>query len=556
MSHLPGSPDRPDPDGACATDGLPAQVERLLRAGVLDRGSRRHRLLDYLVAHHLSTAPGTKLKEYAVAVDVLGRPADFDPASDGIVRVEIARLRKTLDAYFDGPGRNDSLAIRIPRGQYEIEVVPATPGQRPAFGRLGRAASGLVAFAAAGVVALVLALPLLRNVPGGEYPLVRLEPIEDHRPATESVYPAVGISGFLGAELSHFRSFRVFLPDAAGQGVGRQADFRLAGTLEPAEGGSMLNLHLVRGEDESILWASRVTLSEDDMLGAEALHAQLDDLVVRIAGPLGAIDSEGRARLEASRLDWRRGRVSEFQCYLIWQSFDLTKSARERERARDCLDALTAQASGVGQIWAAAAFMRFLDWSEAGPTRSRAAIDAALEAANRAVFLDPTGADGYESLGSILTALGRFDEAGRALARAANLNPSDRVIRVKRGWLDCLTGDWAGGEAEIRAVLADFPVAPGWYRIPLALGAFQRGDAPDFAAEARRIVESGDTRGLVLALAAARLGGDRHAADQAAARLAERGTTVEHALDEIATVFPDAALMAALGETLRPRRSD
>lgn len=557
MCPLAVSPEHPDRDlkgAAGEAADLHMMVARLVEAGVLAAGSRRHRLLDYLVAHHLSAPTGTKLKEYAIAVDVLGRSEGFDPGTDGIVRVEIARLRQALDAHFDGPGRDAPVQIRIPRGQYEIEVTagPARTVPDRAFPRrVGRAAAALVGLVAAAGIALALAPTILRKAPAAGVPLIRLAPFEDRRPATDLSYPADGLAGFLAAELAHFRTLRVALSggelpeDAA-------ADFVLEGSLDPAEEGSVLHLRLVRGRDRSLVWSSDLALGADDMRGAEALHVQLDALVVQLAGPLGAIDSEGRARIKASRLDWRKGHVSDFQCYLMFQSFDLTKDAADRARARTCLSALVAEASGVGQIWAAGAFMLFLDWSEAGRDRSPAVLEAALTAANRAVFLDPTGADGYQALASILTALERFDEADAALARAAELNPRDPEIRIKRGWLECLTGDWEGGEARIRAVLEDFPVAPGWYRIPLALGAFRRSDVETFAAEADRIVESGDPRGLVLKLAAARLADDRATADRAEARLAARNTTVARAVDEIATVFPDAGLVATLGEMLRP----
>ncbi|GAA0308406.1 tetratricopeptide repeat protein [Rhodovulum strictum] len=557
MPQMPGSQALSSPEdvgSAAVGSGIGEQVERLLRAGVLEQGSRRHRLLDYLIAHNLSTAPGTKLKEYAIAVDVLGRTSGFDPATDGIVRVEIARLRKALDAYFDGQGRGDPLALRIPKGQYEIEVVCRSPPQqghsRPASGRLRRVATGLVALAVAGAVLFAVVSPPEQITPGPGYPLVRLEPIEDRRPNTLGPYPAAGIAGFLANELSHYRSLRVTSPGIAGFENGRSPDFLIGATLQPGAEGPLLSLNLMRGGDRSILWSTRLALGGNGSQGAEALQDKLDRLVVQIGGPLGVIESEARARLRESRLDWHEGSVTEFQCYLMWQSYDLTKDAGDRRRARDCLRRLTDAGSGVGQIWAAAAFMQFLDWVEAGAAQTPAMLDAALRAANRAVLLDPNGSNGYETLGSIMTALGRFDEASAALERAAYFNPSHPEIRVRRGWLFCLTGDWDKGVELLRGVVAEWPVVPGWYRIPLALDAFQRGDQAGFATEARRIVESGDPRGLVLALAAARLSGDLREAARTDARLEEQGKTVARALEEIAMVFPDPPIIAALAGIL------
>jgi hypothetical protein len=58
------------------------------------------------------------LKEYTVGVEALGRPSDFDPKTDPIVRVQIHRLRQKLKEYYDADGLRDRIVIEIPKGQY------------------------------------------------------------------------------------------------------------------------------------------------------------------------------------------------------------------------------------------------------------------------------------------------------------------------------------------------------------------------------------------------------------------------------------------------------
>lgn len=69
------------------------------------------------------------LKGYTIATGALGRSEDFDPQADPIVRVEAGRLRKALDAYYAGPGRDDPIVVTVPRGRYV-----------PSFQRAGAAA--------------------------------------------------------------------------------------------------------------------------------------------------------------------------------------------------------------------------------------------------------------------------------------------------------------------------------------------------------------------------------------------------------------------------------
>jgi hypothetical protein len=58
------------------------------------------------------------IKEYNIAVEALGRSADFDPKKDSIVRVEAHRLRKRLVEYYQTLGAEDPIEILLPPGTY------------------------------------------------------------------------------------------------------------------------------------------------------------------------------------------------------------------------------------------------------------------------------------------------------------------------------------------------------------------------------------------------------------------------------------------------------
>jgi len=59
-----------------------------------------------------------QIKEYNIAVEALGRPADFDQKEDSIVRVEAHRLRKRLRQYYEGEAASHKVQIIVPAGQY------------------------------------------------------------------------------------------------------------------------------------------------------------------------------------------------------------------------------------------------------------------------------------------------------------------------------------------------------------------------------------------------------------------------------------------------------
>jgi hypothetical protein len=103
--------------GALPLNECQRQVERVLQSTSFHNASMLQQLLRYLVQKTLD--PSTEaLKEYTIGIEAWGRPLDFDPKADPIVRVQIHRLRQKLKEYYDSDGLHDSILIEIPKGQY------------------------------------------------------------------------------------------------------------------------------------------------------------------------------------------------------------------------------------------------------------------------------------------------------------------------------------------------------------------------------------------------------------------------------------------------------
>jgi hypothetical protein len=95
------------------------QVDRLVNSEFLQGSEALCKLLQYL-AHHTLNSRNQHLKEYQIAVEVLGRAPDFDPQSDASVRVQVARLRGKLTEYYNSVGVNDPVLIDLPKGRYAL----------------------------------------------------------------------------------------------------------------------------------------------------------------------------------------------------------------------------------------------------------------------------------------------------------------------------------------------------------------------------------------------------------------------------------------------------
>ena len=103
-----------------------AWLEKVRLETLLKGSQRRYDLLDYLVREELE-GQGENLKAYAIALDVLGRNEDFDPATDSIVRVEIARLRDALALYYARSSVPNEPKITIPKGSYRPTIELSAP---------------------------------------------------------------------------------------------------------------------------------------------------------------------------------------------------------------------------------------------------------------------------------------------------------------------------------------------------------------------------------------------------------------------------------------------
>ena len=102
------------------------ELDAVLASGIFNRAPNLAMVLTYICAKYFE-GTADQIKEYNIAVEALGRPADFDQKRDSIVRVEAHRLRKRLREYYAADGADHAIRIDIPPGQYAPRFLPAQP---------------------------------------------------------------------------------------------------------------------------------------------------------------------------------------------------------------------------------------------------------------------------------------------------------------------------------------------------------------------------------------------------------------------------------------------
>jgi hypothetical protein len=103
-------------------DAERAEVELLLRSKKFARTNSLGRFLGFVCEKYFEGST-SEIKEYSIAVEALGRPSEFDPQVDCIVRVTAYNLRKQLELYYATEGASHPVHVYLPAGHYIPQFV-------------------------------------------------------------------------------------------------------------------------------------------------------------------------------------------------------------------------------------------------------------------------------------------------------------------------------------------------------------------------------------------------------------------------------------------------
>ena len=94
-----------------------AELERILSDPRFHATERQRAILRYLAERRFAGCE-EGVKAYSIALDVLGRASNFDASNDPIVRIEVSRLRSSVENYYEAFGAERDVTIHIPKGTY------------------------------------------------------------------------------------------------------------------------------------------------------------------------------------------------------------------------------------------------------------------------------------------------------------------------------------------------------------------------------------------------------------------------------------------------------
>jgi TolB-like protein len=402
------------------------QLDRILASPGFARNERLSRFLRFVVERHLE-GRDSELKESLVAIEVFGRPPDYDPKQDPIVRTEASRLRARLSEYYLGGGKDDPVVIEVPRGAYvpvlrevgpeartggTAQLSELAPQKRYGTRWVWRAAGVVVPLAVLAGAGWWRFQHQTAPIPIAVLPLINL----NQDPASD--YFADGLTGEIIRNLSIIDGLTVRSESSSfafkgkpqkARDAGKQleADYLVEGSVLRSGQQLRINVQLVRAGDDSPMWSGRYDRELKDIFAIQ------DEISRGIVNNLRLKLGRGRRRYETS--------TEAYDLYLRGRAW------RGRVRDTDQQISLFEEAIQKDPTFAPA----YAGLAVAYVVRSgNSNFDAPEEvaklraAAQKAVELDPVSAESYEALGAAYAREAQWGQAEKSFRHAMEIQPN------------------------------------------------------------------------------------------------------------------------------------
>lgn len=523
------------PDPALQRDAILQALERLLAWPELARSPQLGKFLDYIVRRTLD-GDEQSIKAYSIAVDVLGRGADFDPQSDPIVRVQARRLRGLLDEFYGSAGQDQTIRISLPIGRYVPEFTPAVApaplemavaeSEREAEPELRRARlrGGIMiswfalAVIAAAMAALVFALSTwVPRQPGGplppgavQVPSVTIVEFQNLAGSTPGGPMVAGLAIELVTDLEQFEDIDVRYGGGGAAPVGLSdavaSDYMLTGIVRPDGLVVQYSAILTDSMTDEVVWNYTIPIASDAAVRADVLDRVSRAFSLVLGSPRGPLHAVARRLLTG---DTPLESVNLYLCRMLFDLYRETGMAAEAERAGACITAMdeTDRQSAIGLAMVASLNSENADPAETSGSRADR-FRIAEASLDRAIGLSPISGFVWEQHARLREAMGDFPAARTDYGSAIQLNPANADALAAYARLLAFSGELADAEGMANDAILGTPSAPAWYYGVPALLALRDNDYAAAIDSAERYAIADRELGPILAILAAQGAGE------------------------------------------------
>ena len=403
------------------------QLERVLQSPGFARNERISGFLRFVVEQHLE-GKDQELKESVIAIEVFGRPPDFDPRVDPVVRTEAGRLRARLSQYYVDEGKADPLVIELPKGGYvprfrEVqETREVTAPVRPRLGTRARIAAGL------GGLAIAAALGWWGFERQAAPIAIAVLPLHNLSQDAANDYFADGLTDELIRNLSIIDGLAVRSqtssfalkgkPSVREAGQQLQANYILEGSVLRAGQQLRINAQLVRVRDDFPVWSGRYDRELTDVLAIQ------DEIARGIVNSLRLKLGRGRRRYETS--------AEAHDLYLRARALELHQSLRALSQRIRIFEQATTKDPSFAPAYAGLATAYALRSGSDQPDEIERAneVSKMRVAVEKALQLDPLLAEAHDAQGMVYARDAQWEQSEKSFRRALELDPNRSLTRA------------------------------------------------------------------------------------------------------------------------------
>lgn len=521
-------------------DAVLAALDRLTAWPEMARSPQLTRFLDYIV-HRRLVGDTQSIKAYSIAVDVFGRPPDFDPQSDPIVRVQARRLRALLDQYYRGPGAQERLQIVLPIGRYVPDFIEVDGGPPVALPPVGQRFIGgdidavpespsprghvtvswfVLLVIAIGVAALAYSLSTwgprqeqqATQAGALQQPSLRIMEFQN---LTDDPSITAAVSGLAIELVDRLLPLNFLSVDYGGRGEVNTETFPADGYIltgivrrDPAaQANFQYSVILTDLLTNGVVWNRSLILTEDQLSDPGRIDRLSTDILAVLGNPRGPLHT--RARQYLSRNDVVGGE-NLYLCRLLFTMYRESSTIGAAERARSCYAALPERDQQTGIAMAAVASLS----AEATDTANSSAVAqfdrnrAAGVLLVEAVRLLPTSSFVWEQRARLHEAMGEHALAEAAYGTALQSNPANLDALAAHARHMAFMGQLAQAAPMAQHALGALTITPDWYYGVPAMWALQNRDFVKAKRYAEIYSRSDREIGPILAVMAAEGAGD------------------------------------------------
>ncbi|HWK67225.1 MAG TPA: hypothetical protein VNS34_20045 [Rhizobiaceae bacterium] len=507
-----------------AAPAVREMLERVLRSDTFGRSERARNLLRYLIDRE-QAGEAERLKGFAIAMDVFGKDAEFDPSTDAVVRVQAGRLRELLEHYYATEGTNDPIRVTIPRGSYvpAYQIVSTPPVTKPAddivltqepteislpseTAAVAQERTPLspqlarhvrMFWMALGAIIAMLGFLVLRiTVPqdgvqeaamagGGRAfstasigPSDQLETLPTVHISADAGDPdTVKLAMVFRTGLAGFDTVEFIARERNGadrDGTNPQTDFVFDITPLPAAGKVVVELQ--HGSTGAVLVSRQFAPSSSSR---EQLNDQVADMLSSTMPVSGVI---------YSFIEQKKLQAGLTECLLLNDNYYLDQTPEKHRAAYDCFQRLLDANAKSPLIYSELAALVLETITDGYAYPSGATLEQAMDLAHRGVLAGATSPYAHRAYGFILGRNGNTAESIRWMRKAYELNTYDLSMAAAYGYALIYSGDYATGSPIMQRAVEASSSHPSWWDYSLFLGKFMLGDMKRAASATEALV--------------------------------------------------------------------